>query len=141
MGMNVVGSGSPTLRAKASAWWEKWKIWIAVAVLVALALCMWLFNNSVLTWVSAIVAAALTILKEILSTIGSAVETESQEAHDVTLADASATTVERTRVIADLRAKTSLKRSWDVWASTCGMFAAVFGVPAVVRLVADVYPF
>lgn len=141
MGNSVKGNGWARFWARVNALSEQWKSSIAVGSLVVLSIALVALGNSFITWSAAAVAAVLTVLKEIWSTIGSVAETEAQEEHDVVLANADATKEDKKVVTANLRSRTSLKRTYEIRASVCGLFATILGIPAVVALVAAVYPF
>lgn len=141
MGSTVVGNASGGFLGWCKKAWAAIKIPTAVVVLLLLALAMYLFNNPVLTWSAAIVAAVLGILKEVLASVGTAAEADAQNRHDEVHALTTATDLEKQAVDDDLRAKTALKRRYDVRSSTCGMFAVIFGVPAAASVVNSQYPF
>lgn len=141
MGNTVVGNTSGGLLASCKKVWATIKIPTAVIVLLALALAMYFFNNPFLTWSAAVIAAVLAILKEVFSTIGTAAEADAQNKHDEVHAVTTATVLEKRAVADDLKAKTALKRRYDIRSSTCGMFAVIFGVPAVASVVNSLYPF
>ena len=137
----VKGKTSGGILASCKKVWVVIKIPTAVVVLLVLAAVMYLFNNPVLTWGAAVIAAVLAILKEVLSTIGTAAEADAQNRYEEVHALTNATDLEKKAVADDLKAKTALKRSYDVRSSTCSMFAVIFGVPAVASVVNSLYPF
>lgn len=138
----VAGKTSGGFWAACKKVWARIRIPTAVVVLLVLAVVMYLFNNPVLTWGAAIAAAVLAILKEVLSTMGTAAEADAQNRYDELHPPTTETDAEKqAAAAADLAIYVALKKRYDVRSSTCSMFAVIFGVPAVASVVNSLYPF
>lgn len=131
------GRFKPVLRKA----WAAYKTTVAIVVLIVLALTLLIFSNPIATWASAIAAAVLTVVKAVLSTIGTAAEADAQTRYDKVLAATPVDDLLRQGAADDLKKQTARKRSFEVASSTCGMFAVIFGVPAAASVGNALYPF
>lgn len=111
-------------------WINQHKVLVAIVALVLLVGALVWLRNPVTAFGAAVAAGFLILLKEILAGVGMAKAADELDKLEDEQPQPLPAEIKKRRA----RIEKS-KRSFDVWSSICGMFAAIAGVPAAVAVV------